>query len=225
MKKNNQRDLSRRDFIKLACTGSLMTSSWVSGCHRRVESARIGIRNLYTQNDKPLLVSIEGTDRQRMFDAGIEMLGGLDKLVAGGKKVLIKPNFIYPQSFPITTDPEMIFIMAKRLKDSGASKIEVFDSPGTFFTVSEMETFRYNDIIVRGRELGIEVNCGDSGQRRQYLATQKSAWNTYDEILNRQTYRKAVTLNCVEGWSAKILWEGILVKELIQEVKSCPTRL
>lgn len=40
---------------------------------------------------------------------------------------------------------------------------------------------------------------------------------TYDEIVNRQSYKKVVTLNCVEGWSVTILWEGVLVKDLIKE--------
>ena len=41
---------------------------------------------------------------------------------------------------------------------------------------------------------------------------------TYDEIVNdNQRYRKVVTLNCVEGWSVKVLWEGVLVRDVIQE--------
>ena len=40
---------------------------------------------------------------------------------------------------------------------------------------------------------------------------------TYDEVLNGfQKYQKVVTIHCVEGWSAKILWEGFLVKDLLQ---------
>jgi len=39
---------------------------------------------------------------------------------------------------------------------------------------------------------------------------------SYDEIIGEnQNYKKVVTLNCVEGWSATILWEGVLVKDLI----------
>ena len=41
---------------------------------------------------------------------------------------------------------------------------------------------------------------------------------TYDEVIaNRQNYTKVVTLNCIEGWSVRILWEGILVRDLLQE--------
>ena len=41
---------------------------------------------------------------------------------------------------------------------------------------------------------------------------------TYNDIIhNHKTYEKVVTLNCVEGWNAKILWEGFLVKDLLEE--------
>lgn len=41
---------------------------------------------------------------------------------------------------------------------------------------------------------------------------------SYDDVLNNyQTYEKIVTLNCVEGWSAKIHWEGVLLKDMLAE--------
>jgi len=39
---------------------------------------------------------------------------------------------------------------------------------------------------------------------------------------NQQSYQKVVTLNCVEGWSVKILWEGVLVRDLIAGAKASP---
>lgn len=42
----------------------------------------------------------------------------------------------------------------------------------------------------------------------------------YDEIIkNHQSYKKVVTLNCVEGWSATILWEGFLARDLFPREK------
>jgi DMSO/TMAO reductase YedYZ molybdopterin-dependent catalytic subunit len=46
---------------------------------------------------------------------------------------------------------------------------------------------------------------------------------TYDEVVNGyQNFEKVVTLNCVEGWSVTILWEGILVKDLIEAAEVDP---
>jgi DMSO/TMAO reductase YedYZ molybdopterin-dependent catalytic subunit len=38
---------------------------------------------------------------------------------------------------------------------------------------------------------------------------------TYEEVLDRDQYSKVITLYCVEGWDATILWEGVLLEELI----------
>jgi len=43
---------------------------------------------------------------------------------------------------------------------------------------------------------------------------------TYEEVLEKQNYEKVVTLDCVEGWSATILWKGVLVRDLLDEVEA-----
>jgi len=40
----------------------------------------------------------------------------------------------------------------------------------------------------------------------------------YDDVIsNNQHYKKVITLYCVEGWEVKILWEGLLVSDLLAE--------
>lgn len=40
---------------------------------------------------------------------------------------------------------------------------------------------------------------------------------TYNEVVNGgfQSYLKVVTIYCVEGWNATILWEGVLIRDLL----------
>jgi DMSO/TMAO reductase YedYZ molybdopterin-dependent catalytic subunit len=46
----------------------------------------------------------------------------------------------------------------------------------------------------------------------------KTVQLSYNQVLaQHQSYQKVVTIYCVEGWSATILWEGFLVKDLIQD--------
>lgn len=40
---------------------------------------------------------------------------------------------------------------------------------------------------------------------------------SYGEVIRRQSYEKVVSLHCVEGWTVTILWEGVLVMDLIRE--------
>jgi len=39
---------------------------------------------------------------------------------------------------------------------------------------------------------------------------------TLDQAIDRARYKKIVTLRCVEGWDATILWEGVKVKDLLE---------
>ncbi len=46
----------------------------------------------------------------------------------------------------------------------------------------------------------------------------KTVEYTYDQVISEfQNYQKVVTLYCVEGWNATILWEGFLVTDLLQQ--------
>ena len=38
---------------------------------------------------------------------------------------------------------------------------------------------------------------------------------TYDQVLGHAHYSKVITLHCVEGWDAKILWDGLLLEDLL----------
>jgi DMSO/TMAO reductase YedYZ molybdopterin-dependent catalytic subunit len=41
---------------------------------------------------------------------------------------------------------------------------------------------------------------------------------TYDQIVDTYAhYLKVATLHCVEGWEVTVLWEGVLVKDLLRE--------
>lgn len=43
---------------------------------------------------------------------------------------------------------------------------------------------------------------------------------TYGDVLNNfSSLRKVVTLNCVEGWSATVLWEGVRVMDLVKDAE------
>lgn len=46
---------------------------------------------------------------------------------------------------------------------------------------------------------------------------------TYDAIIsNNQHYKKVATLRCVMGWSAKILWEGIRLMDILEAAEIDP---
>lgn len=92
---------------------------------------------------------------------------------------------------------------------SSLAAVEVRSYQGA--DLSSVNDFRENSI--RGPQ---HVNI--SGYRLTVTGlTNTTDIYTYSEALGRYPhYTKVVTLFCVEGWDATILWEGILVRDLIQ---------
>jgi DMSO/TMAO reductase YedYZ molybdopterin-dependent catalytic subunit len=43
---------------------------------------------------------------------------------------------------------------------------------------------------------------------------------TYDQVLTQAHFSKVVTLHCVEGWDVTILWEGVLIEDLLKEAQA-----
>jgi hypothetical protein len=78
--------------------------------------------------------------------------------------------------------------------------------------LSSITSFRENSI--QGPQY---VNMGTYHLTITGLVNESKQY-TYDEVLTGfQTYQKVVTLYCVEGWSVKLLWEGILLKDLFNQ--------
>ena len=80
--------------------------------------------------------------------------------------------------------------------------------------LSSIKDFRENSI--KGPQL---IDIDDYELQITGLVSNPKSY-TYDAVINNhEHYKKVVTLNCVEGWSATILWEGVLVSDLMEEVK------
>lgn len=44
----------------------------------------------------------------------------------------------------------------------------------------------------------------------------------YDQVIALDAYERLITLHCVEGWDATILWKGVLISDLIQKAVAKP---
>jgi DMSO/TMAO reductase YedYZ molybdopterin-dependent catalytic subunit len=86
---------------------------------------------------------------------------------------------------------------------------EIREYEGT--KLSSIDNFRENSI------LGPQLVNRESYQLMVNGLVENPASYSYDEVINDyKNYKKVVTLDCVEGWSVTVLWEGILVKDLIE---------
>lgn len=77
--------------------------------------------------------------------------------------------------------------------------------------LGSVNNFRENSIK------GVQyVNVSDYSLKVNGLVNESLSL-TYKEVLDYQSYSKVVTLYCVEGWNVKVLWEGVLVKDLLND--------
>jgi DMSO/TMAO reductase YedYZ molybdopterin-dependent catalytic subunit len=95
---------------------------------------------------------------------------------------------------------------------NGLAPVEIREYEGA--DLSSINAFRENSI--KGpQEIDLEsYTLGITG----LVANSRNY--TYDEVIDKhQQYKKIVTLDCVEGWSVTILWEGLLVRDLLAEAE------
>lgn len=76
--------------------------------------------------------------------------------------------------------------------------------------LSSINDFRENSI--RGPQ---EVNISNYGLEINGLVETPINYSYNQVLANFTSYKKVVTLRCVEGWSATVLWEGARVSDLI----------
>jgi DMSO/TMAO reductase YedYZ molybdopterin-dependent catalytic subunit len=90
------------------------------------------------------------------------------------------------------------------------SAVEVRSYQGT--DLSSINDFHENSIA--GPQ---HINESDYRLTITGLTATTRIWTYRDILACHQHYEKVVTLDCVEGWSVKLLWEGVLVRDLIRE--------
>lgn len=109
----------------------------------------------------------------------------------------------------------LVSFFSPRLGNTAIEEVEIREYEGE--DLSSINDFRENSILgpqyidIQNYSLIIE------GLVENRLSL------SYEEVLDSfDSVKKIVTLNCIEGWSVKILWEGFLIEELFQlaEVES-----
>jgi len=113
----------------------------------------------------------------------------------------------------------------------GACSTQIDDDPDTHSSAS-LARFREGEIMeYQGKILSPAVGPRDNSingvqtvdlanyqlKIKGLVANPQSL--TYEKVLELDMYQRLITLNCVEGWSARILWEGVLLQELIEQAK------
>ncbi|MFQ5789419.1 MAG: DUF362 domain-containing protein [Acidobacteriota bacterium] len=184
-----QDGVTRRRFLKAATFGAMgvaaSQSDVVFGGLLR-ETARPGARarvpNPFAKDGRPLLVVVEGRDLEAMLAAGLDALGGLDKLLPQGAPVVLKPNLVKPQPYPVTTDPGFVFTLVRQLRRAGCGELIISDSPSAAGARKDRPFVR-SGYFQEGKAAGVKVVAVDNQSAKDYLPVQEQGWELHSEIL------------------------------------------
>ena len=109
----------------------------------------------------------------------------------------------------------IIFFGPKSSNVEGLEGVEVTEYEGE--NLSSINDFRENSI--KGPQY---VNIENYQLQVTGLAAKPTNYVYNNVIEDFDNYKKVVRLNCVEGWAVNILWEGILVRDILEQTGPLP---
>jgi uncharacterized protein (DUF362 family) len=117
----------------------------------------------WLKNGQPLVSKVTASEDVRpAVEECLELLGGLDKAISAGDKVLVKPNFNSPDPFPGSTDLGFLRAVLELLKDIGA-EILIGESSGGIWRPTSSTVARLG-VLDLFEELGVEFVWFDAGE-------------------------------------------------------------
>jgi len=93
----------------------------------------------------------------------VELIGGLEKVVSAGDRVMVKPNFNSPDAYPGSTDVDFLRVVIHLLKEAGA-KVTVGESAGGIWRPTKIVLEKLGAVRTL-TEMGAEVIAFDDGPR------------------------------------------------------------
>ena len=113
-------------------------------------------QNPFVRDGKSLVALVHGHEPAVMLEAGLEMLGGLDRLRVQGRQVLIKPNIVNDRPPPSTTSAQVVASVVHRMRDAGAAEVLVADSSGIIRFPSS-DNFKATGVQAAAEAFGAKV--------------------------------------------------------------------
>jgi len=109
--------MKRREFLKDLTVGSLML--------------RISPHLLAQASNYPDLAVIEGESPSLITKEAVKYLGGMQRFIAKGDKVLVKPNIGWDRKpeQAACTNPDVIKTLVELCLEAGAKEVKVMDNP------------------------------------------------------------------------------------------------
>jgi len=98
-------------------------------------------------------------DLKSSIARSVELIGGLEKAISSGDRVMVKPNFNSPDPYPGSTDLDFLKAVVRLLIEAGA-KVTVGESAGGIWRPTR-KVFQKLGIVRALAEMGVEVIAFD----------------------------------------------------------------
>ncbi|MEG1749393.1 MAG: DUF362 domain-containing protein [Tannerellaceae bacterium] len=115
--------MKRRDFFRTSLAAGAALTLNFDGLQAALTSNTMAVEKA------PDLVAVMGGEPEVMLGKALEALGGIEKYVKKGQKVVIKPNIGWDRTPELAgnTNPKLIKALVERCLKAGAEKVTVFD--------------------------------------------------------------------------------------------------
>ena len=140
--------MTRREFLKWSASSLVAALVW----------GTLGRKTAWPELPPHLSVVTGGTAQQRV-EAAIKALGGINRFVRPGNRVVVKPNIgwaITPQQ-GANTDPEVVAAVVGLCRKAGARQVVVIDHTCSNYLMY----YRQSGIEAAAKQAGAEVRPAD----------------------------------------------------------------
>jgi uncharacterized protein (DUF362 family) len=120
--------------------------------------------NPFRQDGTVLVSKVHGEqDLLSSVRTSVELIGGLEKVVSAGDRVMVKPNFNSPDPYPGSTDLDLLRTVVHLIKEAGA-KVTVGESAGGIWRPTRIVLEKLGAVRALA-EMGVEVIAFDDRPR------------------------------------------------------------
>ncbi|MFQ5882791.1 MAG: DUF362 domain-containing protein [Candidatus Methylomirabilales bacterium] len=164
--------ITRRSLLQLAGLAAL--GIFVPACREMFKQilfspkASVGeprrvAENPFRSGSRSLVAIVHGEEIPRMVRRALDLIGGIERLGLAGARTLVKPNVVWGDPPPATTDPRVVKAVASLVKAQGPSSLAVGDMSAVV-SLPTRPHLEKTGIAEAAREVGAEVLAFDEGE-------------------------------------------------------------
>ena len=159
------------------------------------------LSNPWLRDGLPVVARVEAkADVRAAVEHVMMLMGGLERGVNGGDRVLVKPNFNSPDPFPASTDLAFLETVVRLLLDAGANVI-IGESSGGLWRPTR-KVFDQLGVPDLARKLGVELIAFDN-RPKEWVRVRTNGDYLGEVVMPRPAYEadKMVYLPCMKTHS------------------------